>query len=106
MVKRFEIHLVKLDPTEGSEIKKTRPCVVISPDVMNQKNWVVIIAPLTSTQRTYPTRIPCRFQGKQGDIALEYLRSVDVSRLLLKVGEVSVNEAKKVARVLQEMFEL
>lgn len=105
-MKRFEVYLVDLDPTKGRELKKTRPCVVVSPDAMNQKDWVVIVAPLTSTKRSYPTRVPCEFQGKQGDVALEYIRSVDCDRLIKKVGELSAKEASQVASRLQELFAL
>ncbi len=104
MVKRFEVHLVNLDPTVGREIKKTRPCVILSPDEMNHQNWVVIIAPLTSTRCPYPTRIACHFQGKEGDIALEYLRSVDASRFVKRLGEISTAEAKAVSERLGELF--
>ncbi|MDH5560825.1 MAG: type II toxin-antitoxin system PemK/MazF family toxin, partial [Deltaproteobacteria bacterium] len=100
LVKRFEVYLVNLDPTLGREMKKTRPCVVISPDVMNKQDWIVIIAPLTSTQKNYPTRVPCAFQGKQGDIALEYLRSVDCDRLIRKVSEISSTEALQISSIL------
>ncbi len=106
LVSRFEVHLVQLEPTIGGEIQKTRPCVVISPNAMNRRNWVVIVAPLTSTQKPYPTRIPCLFQGRQGDVALEHLRSVDVSRLVKRLGVLSDAEAEKISGTLHEMFAL
>jgi mRNA interferase MazF len=86
VIKRFEIYLITLDPTLGSEIQKTRPCVIISPDEMNHYLNTVIIAPLTSTKRTYPTRINCSFDGKEGQIALDQMRAIDKSRLVKKLG--------------------
>ena len=106
MVKRFEVYLVDLDPTKDREMKKNRPCLVISPDEMNSQEWVIIIAPLTSTQRSYPTRIPLKFQEKKGDVALEYLRSVDPSRLVKKLGQITNKEASAVSSRLQELFAL
>lgn len=82
MVNRFDVYLVALDPTLGSEIKKTRPCVVISPDEMNRHLNTVIIAPLTSTRKKYPTRVGLSFQGKKGDIVLDQIRTVDKKRLV------------------------
>jgi len=101
---RDEVWLVSLDPTHGAEIKKTRPCLVISPDEMNRHLQTVIVAPLTTTIRPYPTRIPLRFQGKSGQAALDQLRAVDKQRLVKKLGMVSANAAQQSSDVLLEMF--
>ena len=106
VVKRFDIFIVALDPTLGSEIKKTRPCVVISPDEMNHNIKTVIIAPMTSAIKNYPSRIPLEFQGKKGQIVLDQIRTVDKSRLVKKTGRLKKNTYEKVASTLQEMFEL
>ncbi|MBO6536912.1 MAG: type II toxin-antitoxin system PemK/MazF family toxin [Balneolaceae bacterium] len=106
MVNRFDVYLVALDPTLGSEIKKTRPCVVISPDEMNRHLNTVIIAPLTSTRKKYPTRVGLSFQGKKGDIVLDQIRTVDKKRLVKKLGEVSGKAQSETSRLLVEMFEL
>jgi mRNA interferase MazF len=104
VVSRFEVYLVNLDPTLGHEIKKTRPCVVISPDEMNRHIRTVIVAPMTTKGRPYPTRIPCRFQGKSGQIVLDQLRTVDSVRLVKKLGRISRRTAAATLTVLQEMF--
>lgn len=106
MVNRFDVYLVALDPTLGSEIKKTRPCVVISPDEMNRHLNTVIIAPLTSTRKKYPTRVGLSFQGKKGDIVLDQIRTVDKKRLVKKLGEVSGKAQSETSLLLVEMFEL
>ena len=85
-VRRYEIYLVDLDPTQGSEIQKTRPCLVVSPDEMNRYIRTVIIAPMTSTQRDYPTRVNVTFQRKKGQIVLDQIRTVDKSRLARRLG--------------------
>ena len=103
---RFEVHLIDLDPTQGSEIRKTRPCVVVSPDEMNRHLRTVIVAPMTSTLRPYPSRIPLTFQRKQGQIALDQIRTVDKSRLVKKLGSVKADTARHIAETLQEMFAL
>jgi mRNA interferase MazF len=82
MVKRFEVYLVNLDPTLGREIKKTRPCLIISPDEMNQYLATVIVAPMTTKGQDYPTRIPCKFQGKSGQVVLDQIRTIDRVRLV------------------------
>ncbi|RZJ61744.1 MAG: type II toxin-antitoxin system PemK/MazF family toxin [Hymenobacter sp.] len=104
-VQRFEVWLVNLDPTQGSEINKTRPCVVISPDELNQFLRTVTIAALTSAQRAYPSRVDCQFQGKAGQIALDHIRSVDKSRLMRKLGTISTATAKEVCGRLAELFQ-
>ena len=106
MVKRGEIWLVNLDPTVGSEIQKTRPCVVISPAELHDHLRTVIVAPMTSTLRPYPSRIPLTFQRKQGQIALDQIRTVDKSRLVKKLGSVQADTARHIAETLQEMFAL
>ena len=103
---RFEVWLVNLDPTQGSEINKTRPCVVISPDELNRYLRTVIIAALTSTARSYPSRVDCQFQGKAGQIALDHIRSVDKSRLIRKLGVLDAATAQDVCDRLVELFQL
>lgn len=102
-VHRFEIWLVQLDPTQGSEIKKTRPCVVVSPDEMAALR-TVIVAPMTSKGFHYPTRIRYTFQGKKGLILLDQLRAVDKSRLVQRVGLISQHSQIKIINCLQELF--
>ena len=102
-VQRFDIWLVQLDPAQGSEIKKTRPCVVISPDEMSSLK-TAIVAPMTSKGFNYPTRIQCVFLGKQGLILLDQLRAVDKSRLVQKLGVISKNAQIKTINCLQELF--
>lgn len=104
MVKRFQVHLVKLDPTLGSEIQKTRPCVVISPDQMNRHIQTIIVAPMTTRGKKYPTRVECEFDGKQGHIVLDQIRTVDKTRLVKKLGELDNETQEEVLRVLAEMF--
>ena len=104
MFSRFNIYYVNLDPTIGSEIKKTRPCVIISPNEMNYIIATVIIAPLTSKLRNYPTRVPCRVEGKQGQIVLDQIRTVDKKRLVKKIGTLNQLTQTKVLNVLREMF--
>lgn len=104
VAKRFDVYLVNLDPTVGKEIKKTRPCLIISPDEMNQHIATVIIAPMTTRGRPYPTRIPCHFQGKDGQIVLDQIRTVDKARLVKKLGQISITTQKAVLALLLEMF--
>lgn len=104
MVSRFEVYYVNLDPTVGSEIKKTRPCIIVSPDEMNRNIRTVIIAPLTKALRNYPTRVPCNVEGKRGQIVLDQIRTIDKSRLVRKVATLNKNTQKKVLSVLIEMF--
>jgi len=103
-VKRFEVYLVNLDPIVGSEIKKTRPCLVISPDEMNRWISTVIVAPMTTKGRQYPTRVACRFQGKEGQVVLDQIRTVDKSRLIRRLGRISDEEQRVVLMTLAEMF--
>jgi mRNA interferase MazF len=104
VVKRFEVYLINLDPTIGSEIQKTRPCLVISPDEMNNHIATVIIAPMTTKGREYPTRVNCQFEGKSGQIVLDQIRTVDKSRLVKKLGKISADTQGEVLAVLAEMF--
>ena len=101
---RFDVFLVNLDPTIGHEIKKTRPCLVISPNEMNRFIATVIIAPMTSKGRNYPSRVNCTFQGIQGQIVLDQVRTVDKLRLVKRLGSISENAQQKVLQVLNEMF--
>ena len=101
---RGEVHLVRLDPTLGSEIKKTRPCLVVSPDELNQHLRTVIVAPMTTGGHAYPWRIACRFQGRAGFVALDQLRTVDSERLVKRLGRLSTGAATEVLDTLQEMF--
>ncbi len=106
VVCRFEVYLINLDPTIGHEIKKTRPCLVISPDEMNEYISTVIVAPMTTKGRQYPTRVPCSFQGKKGQIVLDQIRTVDKKRLVKRLGSISKKAQVKTLEVLQEMFSL
>jgi len=104
VAKRFDIYLVSLDPTIGTEIRKTRPCVVVSPDEMNRHIATVIVAPMTTKGRQYPTRIPYQFEGKDGHIVLDQLRTVDKTRLVKKLGQLSKQTQKAILSTLAEMF--
>lgn len=104
VVKRFDVFLVSLDPTVGSEIQKTRPCAIVSPDESNKHIATVIIAPMTTRGRAYPTRVPCEFDGKAGQIVLDQLRTVDKTRLVKRLGQLAEDEQKQVLEVLAEMF--
>ena len=104
VVKRFDVFLVNLDPTVGSEIQKTRSCVVISPDEMIRYIATVIIAPMTTKGKQYPTRVVCQFQGKNGQIVLDKIRTVDKNRLVKKLGRISQDEQKMLLDILAEMF--
>ena len=104
MSRRFDVWLVGLDPTIGSEMKKTRPAVIISPDEMNTRLHTVIVAPLTSRGFAAPFRVPCRFENKDGQIALDHLRAVDKARLMRKLGQLDDATANSVLAVLADMF--
>lgn len=101
---RFEVFLINLDPTIGSEIKKKRPCVVISPDEMNRHIKTVIIAPMTTKSRSYPTRVAVTFSGKHGEVVLDQIRTVDKTRLIKKLGKLTETQAKDITNTLQQMF--
>jgi mRNA interferase MazF len=104
VVKRFDVFLVSLDPTVGSEIQKSRPCLIISPDEMNRHIRTVIIAPMTTRGRRYPTRVACEFQGKQGQIVLDQIRTVDKSRLLGRLGRIDSQTQMRMLSLLHDMF--
>ena len=104
VVRRFEIYLINLDPTRGREIKKTRPCLIISPDVMNESISTVIIAPMTSKGKGYPTRIPCRFDEKDGEIVLDQIRTVDKIRLVKRLGSIDTVTQRRTLKTILEMF--
>jgi len=101
---RGEVHLVRLDPPLGTEIQKTRPCLVVTPDELNQYLRTVIVAPMTTGGRAYPWRVPCRFQRRSGFVALDQLRTVDAERLLRRLGRLTPHTVTTVLRRLQEMF--
>lgn len=104
VVKRFEVYLVNLDRTVGSEVRKTRPCLIISPDEMNRHVRTVIVAPMTTKGRPYPTRIACRFRQKQGQVVLDQVRTVDKVRLVRRLGRIDRRTQDKVLAGLAEMF--
>ncbi|MFH0872900.1 MAG: type II toxin-antitoxin system PemK/MazF family toxin [bacterium] len=103
-VKRFDVYLVNLDPTIGREIQKTRPSLVVSPDEINQHIATVILAPITTRERSNPMRVPCRFQGKEGQVVLGQLRTMDKVRLVRGLGRISTKAQGEILRVLAEMF--
>ncbi|MCR5080036.1 MAG: type II toxin-antitoxin system PemK/MazF family toxin [Treponema sp.] len=104
VVNQYNVYLVNLDPTVGYEIKKTRPCLVISPDEMNHNIDTVIIAPMTTKSHAYPTRIPVKFDGKKGWIVLDQIRTVDSIRLVKHLGKITKKEVSEVKRVIKEML--
>ena len=104
VIRRFEVYLVSLDPTMGSEIEKTRPCVVVSPDEMNRHIRTVIVAPMTTAGKPYPTRVPCKFKNKKGQIVLDQVRTVDKTRLVKKLGTITPKTQSEVIAVLQRLF--
>ena len=103
-VSRFDVYLVALDPTVGTEIKKTRPCVVVSPDELNDAVRTVIVAPMTSRGHGYPWRVRCRFRGRRGEVIVDQIRTVDRSRLLKKLGRLGKAGSARTLEVLQQMF--
>lgn len=104
VINRFDIYLVDLDPTIGSEIQKTRPCLVISPDEMNHHIATVIVAPMTTKGNNYPTRVPCQFDGKERQIVLDQIRTIDKRRFIKKIGKINPIEQQQVLAVLAELF--
>ena len=104
VVNQYNVYLVNLDPTVGHEIKKTRPCLVISPDEMNHNIDTIIIAPMTTKSHSYPTRIPVRFDEKQGWIVLDQIRTVDSIRLVKHLGKITKKEVSEVKRIIKEML--
>jgi mRNA interferase MazF len=103
-VNRFDVYLVTLGPTLGSEIQKTRPCLVVSPDEMNHHIRTVIVAPMTTKGQPYPTRVPCRFKGKAGQIVLDQIRTVDKTRLVRRLGRLDPKTGMKVLALVAELF--
>lgn len=103
VVERFQVYLVRLDPATGAETSKTRPCVVVSPDELNRAVATIIIAPMTTVRRGWPTRVEITFQGKSGEIALDQIRAVDKTRLVKRLGKL---DAPTVATVLDTLGEL
>jgi len=106
LVHRGDVFLVSLDPTRGSEIRKTRSCVVISPDELNAHLRTFIVAPVTSSGHSYPFRVPCRFQGRDGHVVVDQIWTVDQERLVRRLGRLSQATLRNVLQVLQEMFAL
>lgn len=104
VVNRFDVFLVNLDPTIGSEIKKTRPCVIISPDEMNRYINTVIIAPMTTAGKEYPTRVSCLFKKKKGHIVLDQIRTIDKERLIKNLGPIDAETQIRIVSVLQRLF--
>ena len=103
-VARGEVHLVRLDPTTGGEIRKTRPCLIVSPNELNEHLRTAIVAPMTTGGHAYPWRVACRFQHRSGHVALDQLRTVDTERLVRRLGLLSGDTVETVLEVLQEMF--
>lgn len=104
VARRFDVFLVNLDPTIGSEVRKSRPCLVVSPDEMNRHIRTVIVAPMSTQGTSYPSRIPCRFQGKSGQVLLDQIRTVDKRRLTRKLGRIGATTASRVLDTLREIF--
>jgi mRNA interferase MazF len=104
VINRFDVFLVSLDPTVGSEIRKTRPCAIISPDQINHTLRTVIVAPMTTKGRPAPSRVACRFKEEDGLIVLDQIRTVDRARIIKKLGQVDRSTAEHVLRILIEMF--
>ena len=104
VINRFDVYRIELDPTQGSEISKTRPCLVVSPDEMNRWIRTVIIAPMTTKGQAYPTRVACDFQGKEGQVVLDQIRTVDKSRLTRRLGRLDKATASQVLAILRDMF--
>jgi len=104
VVKRFEVYIVQLYPTVGSEIQKAHPCLIVSPDDINRYVATVIVAPMTTGGQVYPTRVRCQFGGKEGHVALDQLRTVDKSRLTRRLGIIDEITQKEVLSVLAAMF--
>ena len=104
VISQYEVYLISLDPTIGHEIKKVRPCVIISPDEMNKNISTVIIAPMTTQSHSYPTRIPLKFTGKEAWIVLDQLRTVDRKRLVEKLGKIDQKTINQVKSIIKEML--
>ncbi|NWF91410.1 MAG: type II toxin-antitoxin system PemK/MazF family toxin [Syntrophaceae bacterium] len=103
-VRRGDVFLVSLDPAKGGEIQKTRPCVIVSPDELNAHLRTFIVAPLTTGGHLYPFRVPCRFEGRAGQVVIDQIRTVDRERLVRRLGKLSPSTLGHVLKILQEMF--
>jgi len=103
-IARYQVVLVRLDPTLGSEIKKTRPALVLSPDEMNRHISTVIVAPMTSKSRPYPSRVKCEFQGVEGEVVLDQIRTIDKMRVIRVLGRIEEETKQEVHRVIAELF--
>lgn len=103
-VRRGEVFLIELNPTRGSEIRKSRPCVVVSPNDLNKYLRTFIVAPLTTGSHSYPFRVPCRFEGKSGHVILDQVRAIDRERLVRRLGKLSPTTMGRALSILQEMF--
>jgi mRNA interferase MazF len=103
-IKQYQIFLVNLDPTIGSEIKKTRPCVVISPDEMNKYLRTIVIAPMTTSSKKYPTRVEVKHDNKLGWIVLDQIRTIDKQRIIKDLGRLSKPEIKVVKEIIKETY--
>lgn len=103
-VKQFDVYLINIEPTLGHEINKIRPCLIISPNEMNRFISTVIVAPMTTKGKNYPTRVTCVFQGKKGQVVLDQIRTIDKERLVTKLGTISSNVQKRILDILQQMF--
>jgi mRNA interferase MazF len=101
---RFDVYLVRLDPTVGSEIRKTRPCVVVSPDELNHHLLTAIVAPMTTGGHAYPWRVPVTFDGKRGRVVLDQLRTVDRERLIRRLGALDRSAARELLEALGQLF--
>ena len=101
---RFDVYLTNLDPTVGSEIQKTRPCLIVSPDEMNKHIRTIIVAPMTTAGKDYPTRVTCTFKKKKGQIVLDQIRTIDKTRLVKKLGTIDPETQLKVIATLQRLF--
>jgi len=104
VVNRFDVYLINLDPTVGSEIQKTRPCLIVSPDEMNRHIRTVIVAPMTTAGKDYPTRVSCKFKKKKGQIVLDQIRTIDKTRLVKQLGSINPETQLEVISVLQRLF--
>lgn len=104
VVNRFDVYLINLDPTVGSEMQKSRPCLIISPDEMNRHIRAVIVAPMTTAGKKYPTRVTCKFKKKKGQIVLDQIRTIDKIRLMKKLGTIDPETQLEVISVLQRLF--
>ena len=104
VVNRFDVYLITLDPTVGSETRKTRPCLILSPDEMNRHIRIVIVAPMTTASKDYPTRISCKFKKKKGQIVLDQIRAVDKTRLIKKLAYINPETQREVISVLHRLF--